>query len=97
MNFLSIFATVFIFCFHFGESLDFAVFKYIIIFLKHYRPWPMAPKRFTFFQIVGDQALAIDFGQFEGADSEFKCYLSCNPAVFAYFAIFCVFKLKLQG
>ena len=34
----------------------------------------MAPKRFTFFQIVGDQALAIDFGQFEGADSEFKCY-----------------------
>ena len=62
-----------------------------------FRPWPMAPKRFTFFQIVGDQALAIDFGQFEGADSEFKCYQSCNPAVFAYFAIFCVFKLKLQG
>ena len=31
----------------------------------------MAPKRFTFFQIVRDQTLTIDFGQFEGADSEF--------------------------
>ena len=57
----------------------------------------MTPKRFTFFHIVGDQALAIDFGQFEGSDSEFKRYQSCNPAIFAYFAIFCVFKLKLQG
>ena len=47
------------------------------------RPWPMTPKRFTFFQIVRDQTLTIDFGQFEGADSEFKCCQACNPAVFA--------------
>ena len=32
----------------------------------------VAPERFTFFQNVFDQAFAIDFGQFEGAESEFE-------------------------
>ena len=32
---------------------------------------------------VGDQHFGIDFGQFEGADSESECYQACNPAVFA--------------
>ena len=42
--------------------------------LRRNRPWPVAPKRFTFFQNICDQAFAIDFGKFEGAESEFECY-----------------------
>ena len=59
------------------------------------RSWPMAPKRFTFFQNAGEKAFAIDFGQYWYANSEYKCYQSCKPAVFEYFAIFLYFQAKM--